>query len=49
MSRQASQETSIQRGNNVMFLCAFNIQMETFAKVSKKWKECVLREAHREN
>lgn len=23
-----------------MFLCAFNIQMETFAKVSKKWKEC---------
>lgn len=40
MSRQTSQETSIQRGNNVMFLCAFNIQMETFDKVSKKWKEC---------
>lgn len=39
-SRQTSQETSIQRGNNVMFPCAFNIEMETFAKVSKRWKEC---------
>lgn len=23
-----------------MFLCALAIEMETYAKISKKWKEC---------